>query len=274
MILLSICIPTFNRLPYLKELLPRIIDQIRNNNLPVELIISNNCSTDETYSYLNSLLCFENIKVIHKPLNVGPDQNFLDCIKISSGKYVWLFGDDDLLEDDGIFSVCQILSSQEPTLLILRNNSIKFLSVYDDYKECIECERLYDHNFILNHTLITSNIFKRTIFDHRYATSKLWTSYSHMFGIMKNLVGKICSIGQVFETRTVRADFHKWPFPLCLKQAFYLWWISRKFSTNLHWQYIRLVVALPVEILYIIKRKVCNDINSKRCYRTFTKTSP
>lgn len=53
---LSICIPTYNRLKYLKELLPGLIAQIdAAQEGAVELVVSDNVSTDGTADYLKAI---------------------------------------------------------------------------------------------------------------------------------------------------------------------------------------------------------------------------
>lgn len=46
--LLSICIPTYNRSQYLKETIDSIIGQEEFKSENVEIVISDNCSTDDT----------------------------------------------------------------------------------------------------------------------------------------------------------------------------------------------------------------------------------
>ena len=53
--ILSICIPTYNRLPFLKELLPAILGQVDSGRAEVEVVVSDNASTDDTADYLRSL---------------------------------------------------------------------------------------------------------------------------------------------------------------------------------------------------------------------------
>ena len=50
MTLLSICIPTYNRAEYLKKTLESIVWQRDFLSKDVEVVISDNCSTDDTAS--------------------------------------------------------------------------------------------------------------------------------------------------------------------------------------------------------------------------------
>ena len=112
--MLSICIPTYNRLKYVKELLPIVLRQV--DGMPdrlVEVLVSDNCSTDGTADYLQAmerpfLRCWTN------EFNIGGDRNFLKCIKEANGVYVWLVGDDELICDNAIRKICDVLGREKP----------------------------------------------------------------------------------------------------------------------------------------------------------------
>ena len=48
--LLSVCIPTYNRSTFLQEALMNLLDNQKTCEFCVEILISDNCSTDETES--------------------------------------------------------------------------------------------------------------------------------------------------------------------------------------------------------------------------------
>ena len=98
---LSICIPTYNRLQFLKQSLVAITSQVNDNNSSkVEIIISDNSSTDGTKAYLESFIAKNSsisIKYFRQDSNVGADSNFLKVIEMSRGEFVYLVSDDDIL---------------------------------------------------------------------------------------------------------------------------------------------------------------------------------
>jgi len=103
--LLTIAIPTFNRARCLRELLSGLTDQLKNESR-VELIISDNCSTDETPAVVKDFVARGlQVRYIRNATNIGPDANFLQCFEQAQGKYVWLFSDDDLLVPGGIAKI-------------------------------------------------------------------------------------------------------------------------------------------------------------------------
>ena len=105
--ILSFCIPTFNRCDYLIKNLKILIEQIvqtQKTNL-VEICISDNASTDRTEGEVskiinnNSLLT---IKYSKNNKNHGPDRNFVHVMKMATGEYSILWGDDDFLREGGL----------------------------------------------------------------------------------------------------------------------------------------------------------------------------
>lgn len=90
--LLSICIPTFNRASVLKETLLTYI-QNKEFNEDVELIISDNASTDETQEVcLEIVKSHSNIKYYRNEENIR-DRNFIKVQNYANGKYIKLTND-------------------------------------------------------------------------------------------------------------------------------------------------------------------------------------
>jgi len=100
---LSICIPTYNRGPYLPELLASIE---REWDERIEVVVSDNGSTDETPAVLAEWTArLPDMKVVQQAENVGPDRNFLAVVEAASGDFCWLMGSDDRIEPGGIARV-------------------------------------------------------------------------------------------------------------------------------------------------------------------------
>lgn len=97
--LLTIAIPTYNRVECLRVLINRLIEEFEE--LPawdthIELIVVNNASTDETSEYLDDLRKNFPVAVFHNSENLGMDGNFIRCFEVARGRWLWLFSDDDL----------------------------------------------------------------------------------------------------------------------------------------------------------------------------------
>jgi len=264
-VILSLCIPTYNRVEYLRELLPALIAEVEAGNrvaVQVELLISNNASTDETESYLSTLSCL-GLSVYRNAENIGGDRNFLACVERASGMYVWLFGDDELIVPGGIARILKLLSKEHPILVILRDGKqelgVAEEVIYPNFGICVREEMKDEGVFALSHTLITANIFHKDIFDQKEAVSKLYTNYAHMYGLLNGLKrgGRIVMKTGVFRSREQRAQFDHWPAALCVKQAGYLWRLAEAFDVpRLRRIAFRLALNLPVEILSCCAHKV------------------
>lgn len=115
--LLTIAIPTYKRASYLRELLVVLFDQLLCESR-VELIISDNDSPDETPAVVNEFVKQGlQIRYLRNEANVGADANFLQCFDQARGKYVWIFGDDDIIVPDGIAKILKLLAMGEHSLV-------------------------------------------------------------------------------------------------------------------------------------------------------------
>ncbi len=95
--LVTIAIPTYNRAgTYLKHTLQSAIDQSYKN---LEIIVSDNCSTDHTERLVKE---FDDprIQYVKHNQNIGHFKNFKFCIEQAKGDYFLLLQDDDLIDED------------------------------------------------------------------------------------------------------------------------------------------------------------------------------
>lgn len=92
--ILSICIPTFNRASSLLMCLDSIFKE--NNSQSIEVIISDNASSDNTQEIMLAYQK-EYPSIIYRKnnRNLGFDKNILLAIEDATGKFVMLLGDDD-----------------------------------------------------------------------------------------------------------------------------------------------------------------------------------
>ena len=120
--LLSILIPTFNRDNYLDSLLAELSRQIREFNASeiVEVIISDNASSDNTKSIVHSHL-YDNSSFsgIRHSSNIGAESNLISLLDRASSKFFWFIGDDDFPVADLIRHVIIQLNAVLPSLLYL-----------------------------------------------------------------------------------------------------------------------------------------------------------
>jgi glycosyltransferase involved in cell wall biosynthesis len=124
-ILLSICIPTYNRASYLKLSLKRIIEQI-TIDMPIEIIVSDNFSPDNTIDVASQYLDLPYFKLVKQKSNIGPMRNALDLIsKHARGKFCWFVGDDDYVVTGAIKNLLEIIKSNDVDFIFLNLQPIK-----------------------------------------------------------------------------------------------------------------------------------------------------
>ena len=101
--MLSICIPTYNRAEFLRECLNSFVDSARGFEEKIEIIISDNASTDNTPQVVEEFMPSGlELKYRRNHENIGANRNIIAVAEAASGKYVWLFGDDDKVAKDAI----------------------------------------------------------------------------------------------------------------------------------------------------------------------------
>ncbi len=101
---LTIAIPTFNRAESLRLTLESVnlaLNRI-NPNFQVEVLISNNASTDST---ADVCLRYEHFQYFQQPINLGYDENVVFLYEKARGEYLLLLSDDDIFECEGFLEL-------------------------------------------------------------------------------------------------------------------------------------------------------------------------
>jgi len=121
--LLTVCVSTYNRGDKLAKNLKNWFDLNNHKNSEVELIVCDNCSTDNTNSICNKFLAQNKFTYIRNEANVGILGNLEICAERASGKYVWIIGDDDLVKPNAMELVIEIIKKHSDIPLIYVNYS-------------------------------------------------------------------------------------------------------------------------------------------------------
>jgi glycosyltransferase involved in cell wall biosynthesis len=95
--LVTIAIPTYNRADtYLPQALSSAMSQTYPN---IEIIVSDNCSTDHTKALVMGF-SDPRIRYFRHEKNIGPNNNFNFCLQQANGIYFLFLHDDDLIDHD------------------------------------------------------------------------------------------------------------------------------------------------------------------------------
>ncbi|MCO5948252.1 glycosyltransferase family 2 protein [Mucilaginibacter flavidus] len=125
MALLSILLPTFNRDEFLLKNLHILYGIIKKADFldNVDIIISNNCSTDNTKNIVRNFNDTHDITihVFDQPVNIGLKANALFVLSKSEAEYVMYLGDDDYISYEYFIECIDILRKDKATYAIVPN---------------------------------------------------------------------------------------------------------------------------------------------------------
>ncbi len=116
-IILSICIPTYNRAATLPNCLNSILISKRKTNLKFEICISDNASNYNVKKIIKPFKKKLNIRLNRNKKNLGYTANLLKSVSMAKGEFAWCIGDDDLLVPKALKKI---------NSLILKNKNIDF----------------------------------------------------------------------------------------------------------------------------------------------------
>lgn len=187
---LTICIPTYNRLPYLKEMLLQIF---LGSESTVRVRVIDNGSNDGTWDWLNGVArkSFPSVLANQQYYNVGPFKNQLDCVLSPSTKYVWLICDDELVMPGAVDAVCEAIKSGDDIYLSsLGEGSIhQFADHYSSPALFFEHAHRFDPRYLLAVGGWSHCVFKKEAFDFaayhssRSSALKYPSSYPHHYAL-------------------------------------------------------------------------------------------
>ena len=144
--LLSICIPTYNRVKHVLVLLEFLYNEYEelsfDEKKSCEILIRDNCSIDETEKKVTEYLSSRMFATFHRnDTNVGAANNFLLLGQEAKAKYVWWLADDDELKKGIVRKILNSLSCRKPAMLYInhsgrlkKNTPIVFYSTVDREK--------------------------------------------------------------------------------------------------------------------------------------------
>lgn len=200
---LTICIPTYNRIQHLCASLDILISQVNEKQSEVNILISDNASTDNTETIVKEryLINSECIFYFKMPHNCGPENNFEFCVSQSNSEYVYLLGDDDLVSPFFVDTILSLLEKYKDvyffhfnylivnpkslntqlvndidgdSLLHFFDNGISFLSSYFDKP-----------------SFMSSNVFRKSCWNNLDNTNA-FDGYGWYYKVLSRLIDKPC----------------------------------------------------------------------------------
>lgn len=112
-LLLSICIPTYNGGQFLKRTIDCLVASIGKRD-DIEVIVSDNCSNEETKSIVGSYVKEGFIRANYNTHNLGFNGNLMVLLEdFAQGEYCWVLGDDDYVDSDTIDLIYPLLKEKK-----------------------------------------------------------------------------------------------------------------------------------------------------------------
>lgn len=171
LIKLTIAIPTYNRSNYLDRCLNSIFANIKGFENDIEVLISNNASTDDTNVVIDKYRerGFNFRYHVHES-NCGLEGNLYYCFNNSNGRYLWIFGDDDFLLPGSFKEIYKYICGDYGVIYV--NNYWYKNDIYNEMPEqkLQEVTIYNDANLFLRKvsyylTFVTANIVNKSYLD-------------------------------------------------------------------------------------------------------------
>lgn len=200
---LSVCIPTYNRIDYLKESLSGLLPQAEQ--VGAQVCVSDNASSDGTGDLLKSLSSrYKCLRYVIHPTNLGLDRNMIAVMAMANTDYILPIGDDEIIVDDALSIINNELIGSSPDLVIfngyyvssdLKNNTREHLPT--ELQNRFFSDPIQAFSELWNKMPLGSFVVKSECLllgDHQGFTG---TSHAYTGVVWEYLAGKFRSCGEV-----------------------------------------------------------------------------
>jgi len=189
---LSIVIITYNRAELLGKTLKSLSESIFSQ---CEIIVLNNCSTDNTIGVVNSFKGkFSDYTLITHKFNIGGNANILRAYEFGKQYYKWILCDDDILDFSKIDDLISVIERKDADLI--RVTDLGVVKKERGTLKSLE-ELLHDKDSLSFYSFgfVPAIIFKSGNVESKiqYGYRNLHTAYSQLFVIM-NSFGLECKV--------------------------------------------------------------------------------
>ena len=149
--ILTVAIPTYNGSKTISSMLDVLLPQVDER---VEVLISDNCSTDNNLEIINSYVSrYPFIRCVKNTENMGADRNFLQCMMLANGKFTMLLSDDDILVENGLAKILDFLEKHNNITLAF----LYTLGFRDRYINIESCYAFTEYSRRPFNDIITTN---------------------------------------------------------------------------------------------------------------------
>jgi glycosyltransferase involved in cell wall biosynthesis len=193
-VLLSVCIPTYNRAGYLDICLDSFCRELRTASNNIELIVFDNCSSDNTREVVQKHMLQEKALQYYKnESNVGADGNMLKCLEKANGEYCWIFGDDDVLLEGQLKTITENLNLHAYGLIYLGNYWFRENYLVEKPKQRLQKSLVYENkkDFLKSiniwTTFISAVIFRKEVIKNNDLTPFVGTNLIQLQWVLPSI---------------------------------------------------------------------------------------
>lgn len=176
--ILTIAIPTRNRSAFLWQNLLQLKKELLDiEQYLIEIIVSDNCSSDDTPIVVNSIIKggFP-VLYLKNAVDIGWGNNFIQCFDIARGKYVLILGDDDFFVDGALSKLIYHLKSNDYGIVCIKTYGFDY-NFKEEHPGGGSAHRSYDNTgefikdagallTLISACVINKQLIKNTSFRH------------------------------------------------------------------------------------------------------------
>lgn len=135
-IILSICIPTYNR----KNRVIELIREILNNKSPeYEIVVLDNASTDGTYEEIEKIKSSK-LKLFKNDILISAQENGLKALTLGKGKYVMHFNDREIANHIYLDNIIEFLKKNDLSFIFFKSSN-RLNSLESIFEKGIEAKK-------------------------------------------------------------------------------------------------------------------------------------
>jgi glycosyltransferase involved in cell wall biosynthesis len=198
--LVSVALPVYNGLPYLKEAVATILAQ----DIEFELIVSDDISSDGSKAAVQALTD-PRVRVLTNQTNAGIFGNLNRCIAVAKGQFIQVFSQDDLMKPGYLASQVRMLQKHPDAGLVYgtpdwidEKGSVTWSNVGDTTPEVIDRNLflwIASHYMALPASISSIMIPRRTfdavgLFDAGYPVAgdiEFYNRVGERFSVLRNM---------------------------------------------------------------------------------------
>ena len=195
--LISIVIPSNNRTELLDEAILSIITEPSWNS-ECELCISDNSNGNGTENLIRNKYSGSPQIFYRRSLDAPSlDENVNMAISMARGKYVWIFGDDDLIVENFLAELITYLKNSSPDIVILNSCSFQEQGQVEAARLALDSPKVYgpdgDNLFLADQgayiTYVPCIVIRKNLWEKFFRPEKIGTFFAHIDTVFRSKIG-------------------------------------------------------------------------------------